>query len=245
MKRIIYIAYLSLLALILISCEQENVAPNGALAATTPDAARTSCQSYNYLTKTGVFQFGNVRTDYILVGFADNVTPAQQQALLSQYTIFDQIDGEFFTDSGIVTIVKLTGNATCSQVEQMLSDLEKKNEVNFATPTFNDPNGVFSWIGQTNEFIVTLKNAKQYRQLEQLARITRTTIVTSITDEIYILSADKNSVGDALQMSSLFNLSPFVASAEPNFLLQAPPLRSGAKAEYKSSKILMPAQAVQ
>ncbi|MFC5271080.1 hypothetical protein [Adhaeribacter terreus] len=244
MKRLIYITYLGLLALILISCHKENVAPDGALATPTPNEARFgSCFSYHYLTKTGVFQLGNARTDYVLVGFGGNVTLAQQQALLSQYTIFDQIDGDYFSDSGIITIVKLNSNATCQAVANMINNLERKRQVKFAGPVFNDPNGVLAWIGQTNEITVTLKNAAYYPHLQQLARITRTTIVTNLWDDTYLLSADKNSAGNSLQMTSLFNVSPFVALAEPNFLAQSPPLRTGDKPQRKLAKTFLPALA--
>ncbi|MBK0403163.1 hypothetical protein I5M27_09215 [Adhaeribacter sp. BT258] len=244
MKRLIYLAYLGLLALILISCQKETIAPDGALAATPADEARTNgCVSQFYLTKTGIVQLGNVRTDYVLIGFNSNVTLAQQQAMLSQYNIFEQLDGDFFSDSGIITIVKLNSTATCASVSSMINSLERKRQVNFAGPVFDDPNGILAWIGQTNEIMVTLKDASYYPQLQRLARMTRTTIVTNLWDETYLLSADKHSAGNALQMTSILNVSPFIALAEPNFLAQSPALRTGDKPERKLTKAFLPMQA--
>jgi len=237
MKRLIYITYLGLLVLILISCQKESVAPLGAAPDIPADETRAGyCRNYSYLTKQGVFQLGNLRTENILVGFADNVTPTQQQTLLSQYNIFDQIDGDYYADSGIITIVNLKSSATCQTVESMLRSLENRRQVKFAGPTFNDPNGVLAWIGQTNEIMVTLKSAAYYKQFKQLARITRTTIVDNLWDDTYLLSADKNSAGNTLQMSSVFNVAPYVYIAEPNFLMQAPPMEKGGKPIRKMSK---------
>ena len=244
MKRLIYLAYLGLLALILISCQKETVAPDGALPAAPADEARISgCASQFYLTKTGIVHLGNIRTDYVLVGFKSSVSQAQKQAILAQYPIFDQLDGDYFSDSGIITIVKLNSNATCQTVGSMINSLEKKRQVHFAGQTLGDPNGVLEWIGVTNEIMVTLKSPAYYPQLQHLARLTRTTIVTNLWDETYLLSADKNSAGNTLQMTSVFNVSPFIALAEPNFLFQAPPVRKGDKPERHLSQATLPLQA--
>src|SRR5688572_6209019 len=106
MKRLIYLLYLSLLALILVSCEKETVVP--ATALTDNDNARgASCRSYQYLMKSGFYNLGIARNDYVLVGFANNVMPAQQQAILAQFPVVDQISSDVFMDSGIITVVKL------------------------------------------------------------------------------------------------------------------------------------------
>src|SRR5436190_1963196 len=84
-------------------------------------------------------------------------------------------------DTEAITVVKLKPGSTCLDVDNFIKNLEIRPAVKFALPVF-DPlpgqGGIFEWVGLTNEFIVTLPNAKAYPHLKRLARLTRTTIVT-------------------------------------------------------------------
>src|SRR5688572_9584146 len=140
MKRLIYLLYLSLLALILVSCEKETVVP--ATALTEDDNARgAACQAYQYQLKNGIYNLGIARNDYVLVGFANNVMPAQQQAILAQFSVVDQISSDVFMDSGIITVVRLNSSANCQAVENLVASLERKPQVKFAAPVFDDAGG--------------------------------------------------------------------------------------------------------
>jgi hypothetical protein len=226
MKRLIYLTYLALLALALLSCEKEQIVPQTAEVSTGAALKASTCNTYSYVTKTGVKHFGIARTDYVLIGFDPALTLADQERILKRYNIFAETNGDFFMDSGIITVVKLKSNATCAAVESFLQSLEGLSAVNFALPVFNPDatqQGIFEWVGLTNEFIVTIPNPGAYANLQRLAQSTNTQIITNLDANTYILSTDKNSAGNALEMSTLFNQNRKISNAEPNLLFQLVP----------------------
>ena len=221
MKRLIYITYLGLLALLLISCEKENIAPAASEEFISLDNMRSggACPNYSYQTKTGTVQLGTVGGEFAIIGFNPTVTPTQQQTILSGFSIFDVINGDAYFESGIATLVKLQPGTTCNQVESFMKQLEKNQAVDYVVPVF-DGTGVFSfydWVSPSPELIVTLTDPQHYRFLEQFARNTKTQIVASFDEVTFILAANKKSSGNVLELSSLLNSSPKVDAAEPNF----------------------------
>ena len=230
MKRLIYITYLFLLALFLISCEKEIVVPVAQAEDSNLNNNRSggSCPNYFYQTKNGVVTFGSVRGDYAIVGFKPNITPAQQQTILSRFSFFDATDGDAFFESGIATVVKFLPGTTCNQAEAFADQLEKNQGVDYVLPVFYGTGNfsIYDWVSPSPELIVTLSRPQHYRFLEQFARSTKTQIVTSFDDVTYILAANKKSNGTILQLASQLNASPKVDLAEPSFYGQ---LASGAK----------------
>lgn len=242
MKRLIYITYLGLLALILISCEKEVIAPDviteeSSLAAER--SAGTSCTNYSYQTKTGTEQLGNARTDVMLVVFKPGVTPAQQLNTLSQFNIFRSISSSMLNDSGEeIQIVELKKNATCDNVEMMLILLEANQKVKYARPAFNGPpNSGILWLGLTSEFIVTLANPNHAAKLQKLANLTNTVIIDDWGNGTYLMGTTRNS-GNALQMSTIFNQHPAISIAEPNFIFQFAPFKYKKLSDIKKAEIL-------
>ena len=228
MKRLIYITYLSLLVLILISCQKENVVPAGAPEEFQAESARIyQCNSYSYNTKTGPVNLGSVKSDVILVIFEQGISSAQRQAILTSYQIFRQTESEFFTDSGdTIQVLRLKPNATCNSVETMLASLDRNNSVKFAMPVFSAPvNSGLVWIGQTHEFLVTLANPNHYSKLLKLAAATKTTIVDDWGGGLYMMKINPNSIGNTLEVCSYFNSLSYISIAEPNFLMQGPVLK--------------------
>jgi hypothetical protein len=227
MKRLIYLTYLSLLVLILFSCQQEQILPQTAEAAQVNSEAKIGiCKPYFYTTKTGIMHLGNARGDYVLVGFNPALTLADQQKILSRYSVYDTTDGDFFMDSGLITVVKLKAGTSCTAVDNFLMLLQTRPAVQFALPVFNPlpgQEGIFEWVGLTNEFMVKLKAPNAYQHMSQMAKLTNTQIVTNLDDVTYILSANKNSAGNALEMCTVFNRSPRIVGADPNFLYQLSP----------------------
>lgn len=213
MKRLIYITYLSLLALFLISCDKEIVAPDTATENSSFASNRTggSCTNYSYQTKTGPVQLGTANPYEILVEIDNSLSLAQKAAILSKYRPFRAITGEFYTESGLVTIVELKSNTTCLAAEQMMAALELESAVRFALPTFT--NG-----GAWDEFIIVLSNSGSERNLLQLVANTKTRIVgdpSLFGPKTYVISADKGSTGNVYEMISFFNTSSRILYAEP------------------------------
>lgn len=220
MKRLIYITYLSLLVLILASCQKENLAPAGVPAEENTDNLKQgkSCRQYSYFTKFDHIQMGSARADYITVGFANHLPAVQQRAILSQYPIFDRLDGDFPLESGLITFVKLKPTATCLSVEQMINSLENHKKVKFALPVFDDPDKLSLYWALSNEIIVELKDPAYYPKFKLWTKLTGTEIVENLGNMYLLVSTNKYSLGNALELSSLFNTSHFVDAAGPNFI---------------------------
>src|SRR6476660_8834277 len=141
MKRLIYLTYLGLLALMLISCEKEQIMPADAASDLQAKKGRlNNCNTYSYATKTNVVELGSAGIDFVIVAFDPQVTPAQQLTILSRYNIVKAILHSTYNDSGEeMQIVALKPNATCTNVEAMLAQLEANSLVLFANPTFSAP----------------------------------------------------------------------------------------------------------
>jgi hypothetical protein len=230
MKRFTYLTYLGFLALVLFACEKESVTPTKDEAAVVSlnqeQASRTRCVTYSYKDKMqGIVNFGTARTDALIVGFNPDLTLAQRQQILAQYSAYLSLDNDAEVDSGILTIVNLKPGTTCTAVAAMLAHLETRPAVRFAAPVFEpyDPT-VFKWQGLTNEVIVTMKNTTSRAALQLMCQQTNTSIVIELSPETFIVSTHKNSAGDALEISTLFNRSAKVYNAEPNLLFQYLPL---------------------
>lgn len=220
MKQLIYLTYLGLLVLILVSCQKENVVPAGTPEElTNADTQRTAstCASYSFYSKDGLVPFGNMRNDYIIVGFKPFVDLAQQQAILSAFPIYNTTDGDAAFALRTATVVKLDPGTTCSQIHVFSKQLEKNPAVDLVLPVL-DGLGVYSnyeWITSSSEILVFLTDPAHYSFLEQLTRKTRTRIVDSWDDVTFIIESDKNSHASVLELSSILNASSKVASAEP------------------------------
>lgn len=226
MKRLFYLLNIVFILPLFSACQIGGMEPSVTTLVLPYEARTASCTSYSYIAKDGTeTSFGPARGGEILVGFKPDVTLEAQQRLLDQFPFFDRLDGEVMMDSGEITKVLLLPEATCFEAEKTLKALRKLEEVNFATPVFNPtPSqvGTYEWVGLSNEFLVSLEEGN-LEELNQLVAQTNTSIVFSLTDEIHVLSADKNSTGDALELSNSFNQLPFVTSAEPNYIYYLTP----------------------
>ncbi|GGK71256.1 hypothetical protein GCM10011405_19260 [Rufibacter glacialis] len=211
------------------SCEKEEVEP--LLTGTTASDARAiSCLNYSYFNKqSGMVDFGKARGEVVLVGFVEGLTMQEKQQLLGRFPHFQGIEGEVAMDSGVITVVRLSTGTNCSDVEKLLVKLVKEPSISFAHPFFEenpaDPEAPMT--GLSNEFMVSIEGSGTLQELEQFIAETNTKIVFSFSDEIHVLSADKNSAGSILDICTKFNQQAFVTSAEPNLVYSFPALASG------------------
>ncbi|MGV3539825.1 MAG: hypothetical protein ACO1OQ_08445 [Rufibacter sp.] len=162
----------------------------------------------------------------VLVGFAEGMTLETRKEFLQQFHRVDSVHGETYLDSGVLTLVQLKANSTCFEAEKLMKELQKLPQVLFANPTFlqrgQEP-GTEAWLGVTNEFLVSTEGSGTLQDLEALVQQTKTKIVFSLSDEIHLLSADKNATGHVLELVSFFNRQPTVTMAEPNLIFQFSP----------------------
>ncbi|WP_146899234.1 hypothetical protein [Adhaeribacter aerolatus] len=186
----------------------------------------TDCSEYFYFYEQTRVMLGEVNTSKIVLGFREGVTSEQKAAFIAKHPYLQSIQNELNTGSADATIVLLTTGLTCAQVETVLNQLAKKQEIRYANPFFQSPIDE-SLLGITNQFILNLKPGYTSEDLEKLTRRTKTRIVEQLGEGIFILSADKYSAGNALQMANKFSQFRQVASSEPDFLydLQSPGLK--------------------
>ncbi|MFC6999278.1 hypothetical protein [Rufibacter roseus] len=244
MKRILYLSYSALLVPLLSSCQIGGMDNSSVTAMVLPYESRiASCDSHSYTTKDAeTIDLGTARGDVILVGFKPNLTLEERQQIIRLFPFTNEIDGEVTMDSGIITRVKLISDATCFEAWKTLKELEKHESVLFANPAFNptpQDAGTYQWIGLTNEFIVALEEGTSQEQFNALLKETNAAVVFSLSDEMHVVSADKNSTGNALELTTLFNSKAFVAGAEPNFIYFLNPIdveTSTQRASFKKLK---------
>ncbi|WP_205503295.1 hypothetical protein [Rufibacter psychrotolerans] len=189
------------------------------------DARVADCRNYSYFNKVyGTVQFGAVRGEKILVGFAEGLSAEDRHRILARFPQFHSIDGDVYMDSGLITRVALYPGSTCEEVEKLLEKLEREPAVQFAYPFFESASAdpTEPWVGLSNEFMVSTEGSGTFAQLEQLMAQTKTKLVFSFTEDIHVLRADKNSTGDVLRICTIFNQQPFITVAEPNTIYHIP-----------------------
>jgi hypothetical protein len=217
-----YSKYWVLILIILsLGCQPEYVAPSLVTGQTGVADARKKpggeCPEYFYFYEQTKVMLGKVNTSKIVLGFQDGVTTEQKAAFISKYPYLQGIQNEFNTGSADATIVLLTAGLTCAQVEAALSQLANQPEIRYATPFFQSPFEA-SLLGISNQFLVNLKPGYTLEDLEKLTKRTKTQIVEQLGEQTFILSADKYSTGNALQLANEFAQFYQVESSEPDFL---------------------------
>ncbi|WP_114780702.1 hypothetical protein [Botryobacter ruber] len=230
MKRLLYLTYIGLLLPFAFACQEENIEPNGQIIETFSDTLEVKtlpCTEYSFFHKDfGNVAFGNARGDVLFVGFSTTFPQQARTPLLFTYHQVEAVDNASFSEYGPTIKIQLKPGTTCNQVEQMIQKLEKHHAVQFALPAVNDPNGFYSWLGLTNEFLVFFFGDENLPQFEALVRSTNTKILAQENfDGLYFckLSADKHSQGNVLAMCTLFNQQDYIFEAVPNYILQFPP----------------------
>ena len=207
------------------------------------EAKIASCTTYSFEDNANSnIILGEARGDMLLVGFAPGLSREAQERVLAQYPFFDRLDGEVALESGNITKVLLHPDATCFEAEKMLKMLQKQDEVVFATPAFHPKPSeadAYQWVGLSNEILVSVESPEALEQLEHWMKKTKSTLVLSLSDELHLISADKNSKGNALELSSSLNQLAFVAAAEPNLIYSLTPI-NGQDAEVQSVRSKLP-----
>ncbi|WP_169788195.1 hypothetical protein [Rufibacter tibetensis] len=183
-------------------------------------------------------KFGRARGELILVGFAEGMSLQARQQVLGRFPQFQSVEGEIAVDSGIITVVRLAPGSECSDVEKLLTRLVKESSISFANPFFEsnstDPEAPIT--GLSNEILVFIEEGS-LDKLEQLVAQTNTKIVASYSDEIHVLSVDKNSSGSILNITTLLNQQAFVLGAEPNLVYSFPATAtSGGEINFQTTK---------
>ncbi|MDR0565723.1 MAG: hypothetical protein LBG47_01590 [Prevotellaceae bacterium] len=167
--------------------------------------------------------------DYLLIGFGNHVRSEKMLSLVNETGMFhvagkrDILRGSEGHEHGLMLIQTITPK-TCTQLKEIIRQLESIPDVAFSNLAFK---GTFC-IGDdcsdvmicTDEFTVKVKDENDLSDLHALAQETNTKIKgqNALMPDVYVLSADKTSKGNALQMSAYFHETGKFVYAEPNFI---------------------------
>ncbi|MFD2247265.1 hypothetical protein [Pontibacter ruber] len=224
MKNILPFISTILVILVLSSCRQESVSPirnvkfDPNLLNPVKAGNTTSCVSHTYYYGGTAKDLGVVYSKMVLVAFDEGLTQANVSDVVMNYGFVAGLGTPISSNSASLYPVELVAGLSCAQVEQAISELQSDASIAYAAPCFLS--GGTQLLGISNEFIVTLTDSKDAEmQLNRLTKTTGTAVVTSLGNQVYVLGADKNSDGNALEMANYFQGQRGVANAEPDFLL--------------------------
>lgn len=223
----IYIPWLSSLLMIIIfsSCRNDNVSPirnvrfDPGLLNPVQAAGGIPCTSHTYYYNNEAKSLGTIYSGMILVSFSERLTHEQAVAAAEQHAFIEKLGQPIHSNSARLYPAKLVAGLSCSQVEVALKEIAKDPAVAYAAPYFESAGGQL--LGVSNEFIVTVDRGRQPAEqvLKRLSASTGTTIVTALNEDTFVLRADKNSRGNALEMANYFHERPLIKHAEPDFVV--------------------------
>lgn len=224
-----HIPWLSSLLLIIIfsSCRNDNATPirnvrfDPGLLNPLQVAGGAPCGAYSYYDDGQLKALGSIYSKMILVSFRDGFTYEQAVASAAGYGFVEELGQAVQTNSARLYPVKLLEGLNCKQAEQAIRELQQDANIAYAAPYFQtDDAGAVQLLGISNEFLVTVNEQQQAEVVvKRLANATKTVIVTSLNDHTFVLRADKNSRGNALEMANFFQEQPAVKHAAPDFVV--------------------------
>ena len=117
---------------------------------------------------------------------------------------------------------------SCEETKTLLTRLTQETEILWANPNFiskecvsrgSSLNDEDCLMGLKNEFVVKLKNSWQTSELASLINETNTKLVYE--NELFtLISVDKNSMGNSLEISRYFYETGYFEFAHPNFKIK-------------------------
>jgi hypothetical protein len=185
-------------------------------------AAGGSCMNQTYYYNDEQKDLGLVYSRMILVAFAENLSVEQIREATQRHGFVQSLGQAVHSNSARLYPVQLVEGLNCQQAEAAIAEMAKDHAVTYAAPFFETGDGQL--LGISNEFIVTVESGRQpaTEVLKRLANATGTELVTALSDDTFVLRADKNSRGNALEMANFFHEQPLVKHAEPDFVVSLP-----------------------
>ncbi len=178
--------------------------------------ATTGASHYFYYQDQRV-DLGPILTDMLNVGFVPGTTTEEKEKIMAEYDFLGKILDEGSSGSADVTVIMTHGELTPGTLELKFSLLEQNPKILYAAPFFGPVNGSPGRLGVTNQFIITLEDKVGEALLDKLMQRTVTKKVDTLGPQTFVLSADKTSAGNALDMANYFHESPGIKVGEPDF----------------------------
>jgi len=164
--------------------------------------------------------------DWLIIGFKKQTEVEKLINYINQTDLFNPVETYHYflytqDDFYNILFVNTKIEYTCSQLKKIIKILEQSDLVVFANLTFQST----LWFGGeyydimacVDEFLVSLKNESDLPYLEDLVKKTNTRIKRK-PSYYFVISADKNSKRNTLQMCNYFHETKKFQFAEPNFI---------------------------
>ena len=220
MKTILPLFITILMAFALAGCHQDNVSPIRNVRfdpkLLNPMKIAGGCNSYSYFAGTKLKDLGSIHTDQLVVAFDHNLTQSQREEVLKKYGFVTGILSQRASQSGMIFTLGLTNGLNCAQTEQAIIELKKDRAVTYAGPSFRVEGN--QSIGLSNEVVVKTEHGGE-AALRELAAKYNTKMVGPLGEGTYLLQIDKNSKGNALEISNALKGNKGIAHATPEFIL--------------------------
>jgi len=216
-----------LILLILASCTKEEEL--GKIDKLNYEINCVDDSTYFYYTNDYEKIYLELSTICITIKFTEKVNQNFFNYLIEKNIGLDSIT--YIVEDNNLAFGWLTSNFTCEETKILLLNLAKESKVSCVNANFtllddNDinskNNNLDSIVGLTDEFIVKLKSSTPSSYLNSLVSETKTRII-KVTDLYYLISADKYSTQNSLELSRLFYETDKFEYSHPNFIMNAIP----------------------
>ena len=202
----IYILIIS----ILFSCSKENTCLE---------------EHFYYYDDSKHFIDNKLLKNYIIIGFEQTTTNKDIVIFINNQNEFENITDDKiieFIDHKIVA-ASLTSDKNCNELKLIINNIKINNIVFYANYAYNSS----AWIGfqyfdimsYSNEFSVKVKDTNNLIDLNNVAKETNTIIKgqKQYRRQWFYLSTNKNSQGNALEMSNYFHETGKFIVTTPSF----------------------------
>lgn len=206
-KNLIYVCILFITLINLVSCSCKKDAPINSYCG----------ERFYYYQNEKIYL--NITNEKVTIGFNDTLSYQKMKNILNQYNFIEDLKQEQVFNNNKLAMPDLIEGLNCKELENKLNGLKKNPEISYAN-LFLETKNKSALVGITNEFIVNLLDTNQFSELQSLAINTNTEILkqNEFQPDVYILSANKNSDGDALEMANFFHETGKFKFSEPNFI---------------------------
>lgn len=167
----------------------------------------------------------DLHTRCVTIKFSDSVSQEYMDALVAKNCELDSISYVAPTGYGNLAFAYLRPNIICEDIKSVLKSLTQEDRVSCANPNFItkesiangvSPDDMDAIMGLTDEFVVAFQGSN-LDSIYAIAERTKTTYIQH--NSIYVLlSANKNSLGNSMEMSWYFYETGNFKFSSPNFL---------------------------
>lgn len=156
-------------------------------------------------------------TEKVYVKFKEGKTLYEKKQIIASIPFigpFEKTPSQIFKDEAIIEV---SSPKSAANIRDILFGLNNNKDVSVANPFLKAPDNTLQ--GITERFVVKLKSPADYSELDRLTKETKTTIAeqNEFEPSHYVIVANKNSNGNALEMANYFHETGIFEFAEPSF----------------------------